>query len=690
MHYETLLVEIGTEELPPKSLKALSDAFTEQLTQQLREQDVAFGEVKSFATPRRFAVQLLAVASQQPDKVVEKRGPAIAMAFDDNGQPTKAAEGWARGNGIRVEDAERLVTDKGEWLLYKASVKGQSLADLLPSMVSNALKKLPIPKPMRWGAGSDQFIRPVKTVTLMYGSDVIPAEIMGVSSNRQLLGHRFHAPQGVSLANANDYEAALESAWVIADFDKRRQRIVDGIAATAKQLGGKVVEDADLVDEVTALVEWPVVLSATFDAEFLSVPKEPLIVTMKDDQRYFPLVNEHNELLPAFVFVTNIESKEPQLVIAGNEKVVRPRLADAQFFFESDKKVPLAERVEALGNVLFQQQLGSIKDKSDRIATVAAAIASLLNGQAAIAQRAGYLCKADLISQMVQEFPETQGVMGMHYATHDQEPEGVATAIYEHYLPRFAGDELPQTVEGAAVAIADKLDTLVGIFGIGQTPKGDRDPFALRRAAIGLLRIMVEQGYSLDLSELVQLSQNSFGNILTVPAEQLHTEVVDFLLGRFRSWYQEQGIAVDVIQAVLARRPTNPVDFDQRIKAVTAFRELPAAEALAAANKRVGNILAKVKGDIPTALNEALFQEEQEVALAQVVQQAQTTTAEALNQGDYTQALTALAQLQEPVDAFFDHVLVNAEDEAVRENRLALLHMLRELFLQIADISVLN
>lgn len=690
MQYETLLVEIGTEELPPKSLRALSEAFTEQLTNLLKEHDVAFGEVKTYATPRRLAVQLFDVAAQQPDKVVEKRGPAVQMAFDENGQPTKAAEGWARGNGITVAQAERLVTDKGEWLLYKAAVKGQMLAELLPEIVANALKKLPIPKPMRWGSGSAQFIRPVKTVTLMYGTDIISGQIMGVDSSNFLQGHRFHAPQGTALTHANNYEAALEAVWVIADFDKRRERIVQGITTLAQKLGGHVLDDPDLVDEVTALVEWPVVLSATFDAQFLSVPKEPLIVTMKDDQRYFPLENDQGELLPAFIFVTNIESKDPQQIIQGNEKVVRPRLADAQFFFESDKKVRLADRVDALANVLFQQQLGSIKDKSDRIATVAAAIASKLNGQANIAERAGYLCKADLISQMVQEFPETQGVMGMHYARHDQEPEGVATAIYEHYLPRFSGDHLPQTVEGAAVAMADKLDTLVGIFGIGQTPKGDRDPFALRRAAIGLLRILVEGGYSLDLEELVQLSLNCFGGILVVPAEQVRTDVVDFLLGRFRTWYQEQGIAVDAIQAVLARRPTNPVDFDQRVKAVTVFRQLPPAEALAAANKRVSNILAKVEQELPTDVDAALLQEEQEIALAQAIQQAHTATKEALAQGDYTQALTALAGLQEPVDAFFDHVLVNADDEAVRRNRLALLQNLRELFLQIADISVLN
>src|SRR5690554_615893 len=610
------------------------------------------------------------------------------MAFDENGQPTKAAEGWARGNGITVAQAERLVTDKGEWLLYKAAVKGQMLAELLPGIVANALKKLPIPKPMRWGSGSAQFIRPVKTVTLMYGTDIISGQIMGVDSSNFLQGHRFHAPQGTALTHANNYEAALEAVWVIADFDKRRERIVQGITTLAQKLGGHVLDDPDLVDEVTALVEWPVVLSATFDAQFLSVPKEPLIVTMKDDQRYFPLENDQGELLPAFIFVTNIESKDPQQIIQGNEKVVRPRLADAQFFFESDKKVRLADRVDALANVLFQQQLGSIKDKSDRIATVAAAIASLLNGQAAIAQRAGYLCKADLISHMVQEFPETQGVMGMHYATHDQEPEGVATAIYEHYLPRFAGDELPQTVEGAAVAIADKLDTLVGIFGIGQTPKGDRDPFALRRAAIGLLRMLVELKLDLDFKEVISLAANAYKGTIDV-TESTQNDIFEFLLGRFRAWYQEQGIAVDVIQSVLARRPQKALDFDRRVKAVTAFMRLSEAEALAASNKRVSNILAKAEV-IPGDVDQSLLQEPAEKALFIALQAIEIEMKLDGSEDNYDSVLKRLASLRNPIDTFFEDVMVNADDQAIRNNRLALLNKLRNQFLRVADISLLQ
>ncbi|RZQ55854.1 glycine--tRNA ligase subunit beta [Pseudidiomarina tainanensis] len=688
MRYETLLVEIGTEELPPKALKGLSDSFTENLSNLLKENDFTFAKVKSYASPRRLAVQVFELASQQADKVVEKRGPAVNVAFDDAGNPTKAAEGWARGNGITVAEAERLVTDKGEWLLYKAEVQGQPLAEVLPELVATALKKLPIPKPMRWGSGSAQFIRPVKTITMLYGAELVPGTILDVSSNTHIQGHRFHAPQGTTLKHADDYEAALESVWVVGDFAKRREIIVTGINKLANELGGHVVEDTDLIDEVTALVEWPVALSASFDKAFLSVPKEPLIVTMKDDQRYFPLEDEQGQLLPAFIFITNIESKDPAQIISGNEKVVRPRLADAQFFFEADKKVKLADRVDGLANILFQKQLGSIKDKSDRIAAVAGDIADDLAANGTVAERAGYLCKADLAAQMVLEFPETQGVMGMHYARHDGEAEGVPQAIYEHYLPRFAGDDLPQSPEGAAVAIADKLDTLVGIFGIGQTPKGDRDPFALRRAAIGLLRIIVEGNYPLDLEALVAKSRQSFGKLLT--ADNVQDDVVDFLLGRFRTWYQEQGIAVDVIQAVLARRPTKPVDFDLRVKAVTEFRNLAAADALAAANKRVSNILAKVEGELPSDVNASLLTEDAERALANAINSAKKASAAALQAGNYTEALSSLASLQEPVDAFFDNVMVNADDDAVRQNRLALLQNLRELFLQIADISVLN
>lgn len=688
MQEATLLVEIGTEELPPKALKNLSEAFAQNLAQQLADNTLPCGDVRCFATPRRLAIQIAKVATQQADQVVEKRGPSVDVAFDADGKPTKAAEGWARSNGITVEQADRLKTDKGEWLLYKAEVKGQPLAELLPGFVQRALEQLPIAKPMRWGNGTVHFIRPVHTVTLMHGDQLIPGEVLGIASNNHLLGHRFHCPQGTQLTHADAYEETLEKAWVVADFAKRRARIEAGIADQANKAKGKVRTDNDLLDEVTALVEWPVVLTASFDKTFLDVPKEPLIVTMKDDQRYFPLEDDKGQLLPHFVFVTNIESKDAAQIVLGNERVVRPRLADAQFFYESDKKTPLADRVAALDNVLFQKKLGSIKDKSDRIAEVAAGIAAMLGSDQAIAQRAGYLSKADLVSQMVLEFPETQGVMGMHYARHDNEPKGVPEAIYEHYLPRFSGDVLPQTIPGCAVALADKLDSLVGIFGIGQVPKGDRDPFALRRAAIGLLRIIVEKDLPLDLTDLVKLSRKSFGELLT--SSSVNDDVVEFLLGRFRPWYQEQGISVDVIQAVLARRPTAPVDFDQRVRAVANFRQLPEAQALAAANKRVANILAKLDSPVATKIDSGLLSASEEITLVKGLEEAELRASDALKHNNYTGALKALAALQKPVDAFFDNVMVNADDTAVRENRQAILQRLRELFLQIADISVLN
>lgn len=688
MQYATLLVEIGTEELPPKALKGLSDAFTAQLSQLLRENDFSFSQVKGFASARRLAVQVFELSSAQPDKTVEKRGPAVNVAFDDQGQPTKAAQGWARGNGIDVGDAERLVTDKGEWLLYRAEQKGQPLHAVLPTLVAQALKSLPIPKPMRWGAGTEQFIRPVHTLTMLYGRELISGEVLGLNSAHHIQGHRFHSPDGFALMDAEQYEQALEQAYVIADFATRRARVVSEMNTLASKLNGHIIADEELIDEVTALVEWPVALSAQFDKSFLAVPKEPLIVTMKDDQRYFPLHDEAGNLLSTFVFITNIESKDPQQIIAGNERVIRPRLADAQFFFEADKKQTLESRVDGLSKVLFQKQLGSVKDKSERISSMASSIAALIGANSEVAARAGLLCKADLSSQMVLEFPETQGTMGMHYARNDDEAAGVPEAIYEHYLPRYAGDALPSSKEGAAVALADKLDTLVGIFGIGMIPKGDRDPFALRRAAIGLLRIIVELKLTLDLNELVSIAKSCFDERLT--SDSVTTDVVDFLLGRFRSSYQEQGIAVDTIQAVLARRPTRPLDFDQRVRAVQSFRALPQADALAAANKRVSNILAKIDGDLPSQVTVTLLQEPAEQALAQALEQAQAATTAALSHGDYESALQTLSQLQPTIDGFFENVMVNAEDAAVRANRQALLVKLRELFLQIADISVLN
>jgi glycyl-tRNA synthetase beta chain len=688
MSAENLLVEIGTEELPPKALRKLAESFAENLTAELASLELAHQGVNWYASPRRLGLRVTALEAKQSDKVVEKRGPAVAAAFDADGNPTKAAMGWARGCGIDVSDAETIETDKGAWLLHKAQVEGQATTSLMSDAVNKALAKLPIPKPMRWGASKTQFIRPVHTATILFGSTLIEGEILGKQVGNQLQGHRFHHPEKVTINHADDVFDVLKSAYVVADFEARKAQIREQIEAAAAAVNAKVAMDEDLLEEVTSLVEWPVTLTATFEEAFLDVPSEALIYTMKDDQKYFPLLDQDGNLLNKFLFVSNIESKDPSVVIAGNEKVVRPRLADAQFFYETDKKKTLESRLESLDTVLFQKQLGTLKDKSERISELAGYIAEQLGADAELAKRAGLLSKTDLMTEMVMEFTDVQGVMGMHYARHDGEAEEVALAQNEQYMPRFAGDNLPTNVISCAVAIADKFDTLVGIFGIGQAPKGDKDPFALRRAAIGALRIMVEKSLPLDILDLVAKSQTLFGEKLT--NLNVSTDVFEFMLGRFRAWYQDEGIEVDVIQAVLARRPTKPVDFDRRVKAVSHFRTLDAAEALAAANKRVSNILAK--NDITTQgdVNDSLLSDDAEKVLASHVAKFATELAPLYANGDYQEALSQLAGIRESVDNFFDNVMVMADDEAVKQNRLALLSQLSRLFLDIADISVLQ
>ncbi len=685
MSVQDFFVEIGTEELPPKALKTLATAFSDNIVEELAKQNLSHGEVSWYAAPRRLAVRVNQLALQQQDKVVEKRGPALAAAFDADGKPTKAAAAWAASNGITADQAERLETDKGAWLIHKALIKGESTASLLPAVITTALAKLPIAKPMRWGNSTAEFIRPVHTVTLLLGDDVVPATILGKESGRVSYGHRFHAPALVEIKNADSYLSTLEQSYVIADFAKRKAIIAENVAAQAKALNGVALMDDALLEEVASLVEWPVVLVGSFEERFLQVPAEPLISTMKDNQKYFPLVDNNGKLLNKFIFVANIESKDPSQIISGNEKVVRPRLSDAQFFFVTDAKTKLVDRLPALSTVLFQQKLGTLLEKSERIAKVAAFIAGKIGADVQHAERAGLLSKTDLMTNMVGEFPEVQGVMGMHYARLDGEPEAVAVALNEQYKPRFAGDSLPSQLEACAVAIADKMDSLVGIFGIGQAPKGDKDPFALRRAAIGALRIMVEKQLPLDLLELIEFSKTTFGDKLTQAS--VSDEVLDFMLGRFRAWYEGEGFGVDVIQAVLARRPTNPADFDRRVKAVAEFRKLDAALALAAANKRVANILAKVTEAIPESINSALLSEEAEQALykAIVAEQAYQATV-----SSYAEGLSHLAAMRDVVDQFFDKVMVNADDAAVRLNRQALLQQLRELFLRVADISVLQ
>jgi len=688
MTTETLLIELGTEELPPKSLKTLATAFYDNIKSQLDSNDLSYSEIKWFATPRRLAVQVLDLNDKQEDKVVEKRGPAVNVAFDEQGQPSKAAMGWARSNGITVEQAERLITPKGEWLLHKATVAGKTIHDLVPDMVVTGLNKLPIAKPMRWGSERTQFIRPVHTLTLMYGDQVIAGAALGVDSSNQVQGHRFHHQGLVTLKHANDYQAELLKAYVDVDYQARQDKIVEQIKQTADEISAVPLIDEDLLEEVTSLVEWPVTLVGTFDEDFLKVPAEPLIYSMKDHQKYFPVTNNDGELVNKFIFVSNIESKDPQQVIFGNEKVIRPRLADAEFFFKTDQKQTLESRLTTLESVLFQKQLGTLKAKSERIADLSKVIAEQLGENSEDAYRAGLLSKTDLMSDMVLEFPQVQGTMGKYYALNDGENVSIAQALEDQYRPRFAGDSLPEANIGCAVAISDKIDTLVGIFGINQPPKGDKDPFALRRAAIGVIRIIIEKQLNLDLATLIEESISLFGDKLS--NENTAENVLDFIMGRFRAFYQEQGIAVDVIQAVLAKKPSAPLDFDKRIKAVSYFGELAEAETLAAANKRVGNILAKFDGQLYEEFKSELASEQAEKDLAEVFQSINLKVSPLMADKNYQAALSELAQLKAPIDTFFDNVMVMSDDEAVKINRLTLLNEIRNSFFAIADISLLS
>lgn len=689
MTQHSFLVEIGTEELPPKALRALAEAFATQISGELDAASVRHGEVSWFAAPRRLAVKVAALSGAQTDSDVEKRGPAVAQAFDADGNPTKAAEGWARGCGITVSQAERLATEKGEWLIYRARVKGQPVQALLCGMVSCALGKLPIPKMMRWGDNDTQFIRPVHTVTMLLDDSVIPGKVLGIDADRILRGHRFMGEREISLEHADQYPQVLMARGrVMADYLQRKETIRRDAEAAAKRLGGVADLSDSLLEEVTSLVEWPVVLTARFEEKFLAVPAEALVYTMKVDQKYFPVYDAAGNLLPHFIFVANIESKDPQQIIAGNEKVVRPRLADAEFFFNTDRKQRLEDRLPRLDTVLLQKQLGTLRDKSDRIEALAAWIAGRIGADVPQAARAGLLSKCDLMTNMVFEFTDTQGVMGMYYARHDGEPETVALAQKEQYQPRFAGDALPTTLVSCALAIADKMDTLAGIFGIGQHPKGDKDPFALRRAALGVLRIIVEKQLPLDLQTLTEEVVRLYGEKLTNDA--VVDDVIDFMLGRFRAWYQEQGHSVDTIQAVLARRPTRPADFDARVGAVSYFRTLEEAAALAAANKRVSNILAKSDDPVHADLQASVLKDPAEIKLATYLVVLREKLQPLFKAGRYQDALVELAALREPVDAFFDSVMVMADDRQVRINRLTLLAQLRKLFLQVADISLLQ
>lgn len=684
-----LLVEIGTEELPPKALANLSLAFENGLREGLEKAGLTWSRLRRFATPRRLAVLIENLPLRQPDRALERRGPALSAAFGPDGCPTKAAEGFARSCGVTVADLQKQETDKGAWLVHLNHEPGAATAGLIPGIVDQALAGLPIPKRMRWGNRDDQFVRPVHWAILLFGDEVIPATIMGVSTGRDTRGHRFHHPQPIRITAPADYARQLaDEGKVIADFAERRDRVRIQAETVAAELGGSAVIKLELLDEVTALVEWPVALAGNFERRFLDVPAEALISTMQDNQRYFPVVDGQGRLLPHFITMTNLESRDPAQVRAGNERVIRPRFSDAEFFWNQDRRQPLAARMETLKHVVFQQQLGTMDEKSGRVAQLARFIAGPTHGDADGADRAARLAKCDLMTQMVQEFPELQGIMGRYYALHDQESSEVAQALEEHYLPRFAGDRLPATATGRIVALADRLDTLIGIFAIGQAPSGAKDPFALRRAALGVLRILIEGGLELDLLALLERAATSFDP--AIRAEHAVDTVFDFIMDRLRSYYLDQGIRPDTFEAVLDCRPTRPLDFDRRVRAVNAFRELPEAAALAAANKRIRNILRKVDATLPFEVRPDLLIEDAEQALAGRLVELSSEVTPLMEVGLYSEALNRLALLREPVDAFFDQVLVMAEDAAVRDNRIALLNELGSLFLRVADFSRLQ
>lgn len=689
MATQDFLVELGTEELPPKALKPLSDAFTQGIARGLEEAGVEFATVESFAAPRRLAVRIRDLADSQQDKSVEKRGPAVKAAFDDAGNPTRALTGFATSLGVTPDQLDTLETDKGAWVVYRTVEQGKPTVELMPELVEQSLASLPIPKRMRWGAHRTEFVRPVHWVVMLFGNKVIETPIMGLNPGNKTRGHRFHCPKSLIVPTPNDYEVVLkQEGYVIADFAERREQIRAGVTELAeKEAGGKAVIDEDLLDEVTALNEWPVPLMGRFEERFLEVPAEALISSMKEHQKYFHVVAADGEMLPLFITVANIESKDPSQVISGNEKVIRPRLSDAAFFYETDRKTKLEDRIDALKPIVFQEKLGSIYDKSVRVAALARKIADAIGSDPALAERAAMLAKTDLVTEMVLEFTDLQGIMGQYYAANDGEPEDVAKALNEQYMPRFAGDDLPTTLTGCAIAIADRLDSLVGLFGINQPPSGTRDPFALRRASLGVLRIIIERGLPLDLQTCCEWAEENF----TVLTEQnTASTVVDYMLERFRAHYDEQGIGAEVYLAVHARRPTRPLDFDRRVKAVEAFRQLPEAQALAGANKRVSNILTKQGGDsIGETVDASLLRDSAEKALAEQVDQQSARVLPLFENGDYASALSSLASLREPVDSFFDEVMVMADDEATRNNRLALLNRLRNLFLRVADISLL-
>jgi glycyl-tRNA synthetase beta chain len=684
-----LLVEIGTEELPPGALRCMRDALRSSLDTLLNENGLTHGDSQAFATPRRLAVIINDVPLAQPDRQMTRRGPALKAAFDDTGKPTRPAEGFARSCGVTVDELEEMTTDKGSWLVHHTTEIGQAATGIIPGLVETALKTLPMPKRMRWGNSKVEFVRPLHWLVLLFGDEPIKANILGVTSDRYSRGHRFHHPERISITEPGAYAELLEqNGMVVADMDRRRDNIRIQASDAGAALGGQTMIDNSLLDEVTALVEWPVAITGSYDRRYLDIPAEALISSMQNHQKYFPVMDQQGQLLPHFITIANIASNDPKQIQAGNERVIRPRLEDAAFFWEQDRRQSLGSRAAQLDSVTFQKKLGSLGDKQTRIAAIATTLAKQLGFDAERVQRAAALCKCDLLTSMVFEFPDLQGIMGRYYALHDGEDENVALALNEQYQPRFAGDALPASDTGQALAIAERLDTLVGIFAIGQIPTGDKDPFGLRRSALGLLRILIEKQLDVDLRAAIESAAENFP--ANLEANTSSDALYNFMMDRLRAWYIDAGYDVHVFEAVLARQPVRPMDFDQRMRAVRTFSDLPEADSLAAANKRIRNILRKAGTDIPAGYDQSLLQAPAELALATALEDLTIVTSPMLKQRDYTDALCQLAALRVPVDDFFDNVMVMTEDTTLRNNRLALLQAMSGLFLKVADISLLQ
>ncbi len=682
-----LLFELGTEELPPKSLYKLSQALLENISNGLTESELEFTNSHAYATPRRLAVLIENLSTAQPDKRIEKRGPAVQAAFTDDGSPSKAAAGFAKSCGVTVEQLGRLKTDKGEWLSYTQDVKGQPTQSLLPDIINKSLALLPIAKRMRWGAGETEFVRPVHWAVLLFGNEVIAAEILGVLAGTKTRGHRFHAPHHITLNHPEEYLHTLnEQGKVIVDFEQRKNIIREAAQNAAENVNGIAHIEEELLEEIAALNEWPVPITGNFAEKFLKLPDECLITTMQINQKYFPVKSQQGKLLPHFITFANIESSNPVSIQQGNERVITPRLADAEFFWNQDRKQPLAARINKLSKIVFQNKLGTLAEKTDRVTRLAEYIAKQLDADIALAKRAAQLAKTDLLTEMVGEFPSLQGIMGRYYAIEDNEPEEVAYALEEQYFPKQSGGPIPPSQTGKILSIAEKMDTLTGIFSAGLIPTGDKDPYALRRATLGILRIIIEGELPLNIIDLLDESLTLFSHKFDLNAT--HKLVKDFIYERLRHYNLEQGYTADEIAAVMAVLPEQPLDFQERLKAVKAFRKLPEAESLASANKRIRNILKKADTEINKSIG--ILVEKQELQLLASARDTEEDIKPLLAQHDYQAALARLAKLRDDVDAFFDHVLVMCEDPQLRAKRLGLLTMVSGLFLQIADISKLQ